>query len=427
MLRQRWLHVIPAAFIMYTIAFIDRTNISLALPSISHDLHMNPVQAGEAAGVFYWGFLLLQVPGGHLARHWSAKRFISILLILWGVCAVAGGLVRNWQEFWTLRLLLGVAEGGVWPAVLVLLSDWFPRAERGRANALWMLCLPTAVVVSSPVSGWILGRWDWRVLLVSEGILPFVWLIAWWQLIDDHPNQARWISNEERDYLIGTLRTENQELQPTRQESYLKSIARPAVLVMIVIYFLQTTGGFGFLYWLPSAIEREKHLSHFVVGILFAIPFVAAGIFMVLNSYHSDRRHERRAHVAGPLALGGVLLGASVFTADRWPLLSFIFVCFAAVGPNAPLGPFWAIPTETLPPAVSGSAMGVINAFGSLGGFCGPLLVGYLEKRTGNFHYAFGALSLAFLIAALLAVSFLPRRRMAASEAGAALPDSVSS
>ena len=150
---RRWLRIIPVAFIMYTIAFVDRTNISLALPSMSRDLHMNPEQAGNAAGVFFWGYMLLQIPGGYLAQHWSAKRFVAILLVIWGVCASATGLVRTWHEFFAMRLLLGVAEGGVWPATLVLLAHWFPRAERARANAYWMLCLPVAVVFSSPVSG----------------------------------------------------------------------------------------------------------------------------------------------------------------------------------------------------------------------------------------------------------------------------------
>ena len=198
---QRWLHIIPVSFIMYTIAFIDRTNVSLALPSMSRDLHMNPTQAGGAAGIFFWGYVLLQIPGGHLAQRWSAKRFVAILLVMWGLCSVACGLVQTWQQFWVMRLLLGVAEGGVWPAVLVLLSHWFPRGERARANAYWMLCLPIAVIVSSPLSGWILGRWNWRVLLIAEGALPFFWLVIWWAFIDDYPQQARWISPEERTIL----------------------------------------------------------------------------------------------------------------------------------------------------------------------------------------------------------------------------------
>ena len=212
---QRWLQVILVAFVMYTIAFIDRTNISVALSSISRDLHMDPAQAGDAAGIFFWGYLVLQIPGGYLARRWSAKSFISILLVAWGACSVGTGLVQTGHQFWVMRLLLGVTEGGVWPAVLVLLANWFPRAERARANGFWMLCLPVAVVVASPLSGWILGHWNWRVLLVAEGSFPFLWLIVWLARISDFPRQARWISPEERDYLERTLEREAAEIEET--------------------------------------------------------------------------------------------------------------------------------------------------------------------------------------------------------------------
>ena len=179
---RRWLRIIPVAFIMYTIAFVDRTNISLALPDIARDLHMNPEQSGNAAGIFFWGYIVLQIPGGYLAERWSAKKFVSALLVIWGLCAVVGGLVRTQNEFFFMRFLLGVAEGGVWPATLVLLAHWFPRGERARANAYWMLCLPTAVVLSSPVSGWILGRWGWRAMLLlgSKKLWASVLLSKWY-------------------------------------------------------------------------------------------------------------------------------------------------------------------------------------------------------------------------------------------------------
>ena len=399
---KRWQHIIPVAFIMYTIAFVDRTNISLALPSLSHDLHMNAAQAGSAAGIFFWGYLLLQIPGGYLAEHWSAKRFISILLVLWGLAAVVCGLVRTWEEFWAMRFVLGIAEGGVWPATLVLLAHWFPRAERARANAYWMLCLPMAVVISSPVSGWILGRWGWRVMLISEGALPFVWLLIWILFIADRPHQARWISGEEQEFLETTLERENAELESGKREPLLKSLLRPQVLLMVAIYFLVNSGNYGYLFWLPSALEKERHLSNFVVGVLFAIPFIVTGIGMVLISQHSDKKRERKKHVAGAMAWGGVFLLASVLLSPHSFVLSFLAIVVVGAGSFGALGPFWAIPSETLPRSVSGSAMGLINALGNLGGFFGPVVVGYLNKRTGNFTSGFAALGVGFIVAALL-------------------------
>jgi sugar phosphate permease len=406
---QRWLHIIPVAFIMYTIAFIDRTNISLALPSMSRALHMSPPQAGAAAGVFFWGYLVLQIPGGYLAQSWSAKRFVSILLVLWGACSVGCGLIHTWREFWIMRLLLGVAEGGVWPATLVLLAHWFPRAERARANAYWMLCLPVAVVASSPLSGWILGRWDWRVLLISEGLFPLLWLLVWWCFIDDHPHEASWISAQERHHLETTLERESSELDPVTPEPLLHSLLRPQLLVMVVFYFLLNCGNYGYLFWLPSAMEKARKLSNAQVGVLFALPYVITAIGMIIVSRHSDRRRERRWHVALAMAWGGAFMLASVLLARPSPALSFLAISFVGAGTFGALGPFWAIPTETLPRSVSGSAMGLVNALGNLGGYFGPLAIGYINQHTGNFVYAFGLLSIAYFLSSVLILFLRPR------------------
>jgi MFS family permease len=411
---QRWSHVITVAFVMYTIAYIDRTNISIALSSISRGLHLSPAQAGNASGIFFWGYLVLQIPGGYLAQRWSAKKFVSVLLVVWGLCSVLTGFVRNGHQFLLMRFLLGVAEGGVWPATLVLLAHWFPSRERARANAYWMLCLPAAVVASSPLSGWILGHWNWRVLLVAEGIFPLLWLVIWWLSIDDYPSQARWITAEEREYLEQTLSRESEALVVEKHEPYLRSLLRPQVLLMVVVYFLLTTGNYGYLFWLPTAMQKASKMGSFEVGLLFTIPYVITAAGMVVMSKHSDKRHERRGHVAFGLGWGGVFMMSSILVSGVSPALSFALIAFAEAGPYGSLGPFWAIPTETLPDRVSGSAMGLVNAFGNLGGYFGPLVVGYVNERTGTFFYPFAILSLALFAGAGLAL-FLPRQRVAVS------------
>src|SRR5882757_8226323 len=209
MIQQRWLRIIPVALIMYTISYVDRTNISLALdPKISSmmkDLLMDDRMKGEAAGIFFFGYVLLQLPGGYLASHWSARKVISIFLISWGICAVGCGLSQTFTQFKMMRFLLGVAESGVFPATTVLLANWFPRRERARANAYWNLCQPLAVAGAAPITGALLGVWGWRTALIVEGVLPLIWLPIWWFFISDHPREAKWISKEEREYLENTL------------------------------------------------------------------------------------------------------------------------------------------------------------------------------------------------------------------------------
>jgi len=411
----RWLRIIPTAFVMYTIAYIDRTNISMALPSMSRDLHLTPTQAGGAAGVFFWGYLLLQIPGGYLAEHWSAKRFVSALLVAWGICSVGCAFVHTARQFWIMRFLLGVTEGGVWPATLVLLAHWFPRTEHARANAYWMLCQPAAVISSGPLSGWILSHWDWRVLLASEGALPFVWLIFWWRFIDDHPHQAGWISAAERSHLESTLHQESLAMSPVPSEPFFPAVWRYKVWILAAGYILQCCGGYGYLFWLPSALQSVGHRSNQLVGVLFAVPYLVAAVGMVLISRHSDRTHERRLHVAVPLATASLLLLAAVATSGRWGALSYLCICLVGPGIYGVLGPFWAIPPESIPRAVLGPAIGLINAIGGLGGYFGPLAIGYITQRTGSIYYAFTALSLALMGSAALMLLY-PYRRVAKDE-----------
>lgn len=383
---------------MYTISFINRTNISLALPAISRDLHMNPGQAGEVAGIFFWGYLLLQIPGGYIAERWSAKWLVSIMLAAWGLCAIGCGLAQNWHQLAAMRLLLGVAEGSVYPATLVLISHWFPRHERARANGFWNLCLPVAVVVSSPLSGWILDQWNWRMMLVASGLVPFAWLVLWVIFIEDSPSKAKWISPAEREYLERALADERDVPVAVGRASYLRTLLQPQVLVMVAIYFCFIFGSIGMLFWLPTVLGNAAPNKNFLVSILYVVPFVIGAIAMVANSIHSDKVRERRVHVSIPLFGGGAFLLAAVAASRLSPVLAYLFICLAGVGLFGPLGPFWAIPSETLPKKSAGLAIGLINAVGSLGGYFGPLVVGYLDKLTGSFQAAFSVLALTLLV-----------------------------
>jgi MFS family permease len=405
----RWLRIIPVALIMYTIAFIDRTNISLALPWISRDLHLDPPQAGTVAGIFFWGYLVLQIPGGHLAKHWSAKKFISILLVAWAIFAVGCGLARTYRELLLMRLLLGVAESGVYPATLILLSHWFTRSERARANALWLLCLPGALIVSSPISGWILDHWSWRAMLVAEGSLPFLWLAIWLAFIQDHPRDATWLPEAERGPLVEILRQESSALEGSERVPYLRALFQPQVFLLAAVYFCFVSGQMGLLFWLPSAMGTFRRLSSLSTGILYTIPFIAGAVSLLLISRHSDRVHERRLHAAGAMLFGGSCILLAVATIPHSLSIAFALIVLSGVGAYGPMGAFWAIPTETLPPAIVGSAMGFVNAIGNLGAYFAPLIVGYLNKQTGTFLAGFTYLGAITVVGAGL-TAMLNRR-----------------
>jgi sugar phosphate permease len=402
---QRWLRIIPVALIMYTISYVDRTNIALALdPRLStmmHDLLMDDKMKGHAAGIFFLGYVLLQVPGGQWATRWSARKIISIFLISWGVCAVGCGLAHTFRQFEVMRFLLGVAESGVFPATSVLLANWFPRSERARANAYWNLCQPLAVAASAPVTSWLLRDYGWQNMIIAEGALPFLWLPIWWFCIRDHPREAKWISAEERHFLEAALQKEVSEQEPARTTSLWEKLGHPSIFVMIAIYFLHNCAAYGCMTFFTSGL-KNRGFTELQYGILFAIPYALTAVIMVVNSWHSDKTHERRGHVAAVYLLSGTCLILSVWLKQHF-WLSYVLMCLAIPGPFAAMGPFWCNTSETLPRSIFGLVVGVVNAFGNLGGFAGPYIVGWLKKEYDSVSIPFSALGLGMLIAAGLA------------------------
>jgi MFS family permease len=403
------------ALIMYTISYVDRTNVALAfdprLSTAMADLGMDDAAKGNAIGIFFWGYLLLQIPGGYLANRWSARKVVSLFLIAWGLAAAGCGLVKTGSEFRIMRFFLGLAESGVYPATLVLLANWFPRGERARANAYWNLCQPLAVAGAAPVTGALLGAWGWRTALIAEGILPFLWLPVWWFGIKDHPRDAKWISSEERAYLETTLEAEAREMEPASQAPLWKTMTQPVLFVMAPICFLMNFCSYGCNTFLSAALKSpDRNFTPFETGVLFAIPYLVTAVVMVLVSRHSDRTRERRLHVAAVYAVTGTCLIASVLAARHSFWLSFLFLCLAIQGPFAGLAPFFAIFPETMPMSAVGAAMGLVNAVGNFGGWAGPACFGWLKQQTGGTAVPFTVMGSAILISASLCF-FLPRSR----------------
>jgi sugar phosphate permease len=297
--------------------------------------------------------------------------------------------------------MLGVSESCVFPATLVLLAHWFPSAERARAGALWNLCQPLAVVASAPVTGWLLGAYNWRTMLVSEGALPFIWLPVWWFFISDRPRDAKWISAEEKDHLEATLEREAAQLEPPVKIPFWRRLARWEILVMIVMNFLHNAAAYGCMNFFTDSL-KSKNFSPVQYGFLFAAPYAVTAVIMVLNSWHSDKTRERRGHVAFVYTLSGASLILSVLTAGQF-WLSYAFLCLAIPGPFAALAPFWAIPTETLPRNVFGPVIGLVNALGNTGGFFGSDITGWLKQEYHSTAIPFSALGIGMLVAAALA------------------------
>jgi MFS family permease len=380
--RARWTRLVPVAIVVYIISFMDRTNIGFAFSGMGKDLHINSAQQGLAGGIFFIGYLVLQIPGGHLAERWSAKKFVGIMVLVWGVLAVASGLVQNFYQLLAVRFLLGVAEGGIWPAILVLISHWFPARERARAYGYWMMNIAISSIITAPLSGWILSWGTWRTLFFIEGAFPF--LIAaplWWWLVADRPSEASWVSQEERDYIETSLQRESAG-QP-RFAGYRSVFRSSVVWRLVLVYFFIQVGFYGLNLWLPHVVTTTIGASSVIVGLVTAIPYLFAIAGLWLNARYADRSGRYCRHVMISVTIGAVALVFSVAFSD-YRALSIALVSIAMGGALAYDGPFWASSSRAVPVALAGGAMGLINALGNLGGFVGPYLGGYLQDVSGG-------------------------------------------
>lgn len=400
---------------MYMLAYMDRINIGVLMPYIQEDLNISSSAAGDIAGIFFIGYLLLQIPGGILATKWSAKKFIFILMILWGLAAMASGFVQTEGQLKLVRFLLGVAEGGVWPAVLVLLANWFTIQERARANAFWMACLPVSAILMAPITGILLKHFSWKTVLILEGIPPIVWAFVWYAMIKDRPTEAKWMDENEKQQLLHALTAE--QSQSAKSQGYAAAFKNKAVWGLVIMYFLWMTGFYGYTMWVPSVVSEFTDDSS-VMGWLTAIPFTCALVGMIVNSSWSDRRMNRTQHVVIPLfvAACAMIMGQFVET----PLLKMILLSITAIGVYAPYGPLWAIPTAIIPAEVAGAAMGLQNAIGNLGGYNRPKFFGVLKDLTGNYHAGFYFLALSLALAGIVTFFLgktIPQRQASATSA----------
>jgi MFS family permease len=417
--RNRWIRILGVAFVMYVLSYIDRTNIAMAIPSMHRDLAITPAAIGFATSTFFWGYIILQIPTGRLASTWSAKRVIGILLVLWSAVSFTTAFVHTEGELIANRFILGVVEGGVLTCTLVLIRAWFTRAERARANTMFLLSLAVAPVLANPVSGLILSYADWRWMFVIEALPALLWGLVWWWAIADDPRQADWLDPAERDGLLTTLEAERQSVPPGRGH-WLSTLWQPAVLLLALYNFLALMAEWGVNFWLPSVL-KQTGLSIGVVGILAAIPYALGIVAMLAVAASSDRMGERKWHMIAATSVSGMaLLLMQLFGGSTFATIGFLTIAIGAF--LGRFGPFWTLPTEALPVGVVGVGIGLINGAGNLGGTVGPYFFGVIRTATGNFSLALGVAGASLILSSIVALPIRGARRPVMPPRAAALP-----
>lgn len=401
--RSRWLRLIPIAFITYSLAYLDRANYAFGVTGgMQEDLNITTAMTSLLASLFFLGYFFFQIPGAIYAEKRSAKKLIFWSLILWGGLAAATGLARNGETLIGIRFMLGVVESAVMPAMLILLSRWFTKSERSRANTFLILGNPVTILWMSILSGYLVDAVGWRWMFIIEGLPAVIWAFFWWRLVDDKPADARWLSDEEKQALQARLQQEQQGIKPVR--NYGVAFKSRVVVLLSLQYALWSIGVYGFVMWLPSIINAAPDVSIVETGWLSSVPYVFAVIAMLATSYFSDKTLNRKAFIWPCLHIGAICFYGSYLIGPNNFWLSFVLLVVAGAAMYAPYGPFFAVITEILPKNVSGGAIALINSFGALGSFAGAWLVGYLNGVTGGFGASYNFMAASLLLSAILTI-----------------------
>jgi ACS family tartrate transporter-like MFS transporter len=412
--RKIAVRLLPFLFLLYIVAFLDRVNVSFAGLEMAQDLNFSDRVFGLGAGIFFIGYVVFEIPGALLVERSSAHKVIARILITWGIVTVLVAMVRTPGQFYAARFLLGAAEAGFFPGVLVYLTHWFRYEDRAKAAALFMAAVPVANVIGSPLAGAILNvRWagwpGWRWLFILEGIPAVVLGVVTIYFLPDWPKEANWLEAEGRDWITEELAREKEAKLAVERVSIGKALRMPRVILLTLIYFLSVTGIYGFAVWFPTILKRATGFPNFTVTLLAALPYALGIVAMLLNGWHSDCSRERRWHTAIPLFLGAVCLGSALVSSGNlalaFPLLVVAGACTTAFLPS-----FWPLPTAFLTESAAAASIGLINALGNLGGFLGPYAMGYFRSQTGSFAPGLMVL-LACMAGAGILVLLMPARR----------------
>jgi ACS family tartrate transporter-like MFS transporter len=405
--------IIPFIFVLYIVAFLDRANITMAALTMNNELGVSPAQYSLLSGLFFIGYFLLEVPSNLMMHRVGARVWIARILVTWGAVAMIGGLVRGVHELYAVRFLLGAAEAGFAPGMLLYLTYWFPRREQARAVGLYLAAIPVAGILGAPISGLILdnvhwlGLSSWRWVLILEGFPAVALGIATYLVLPGSPDQARFLTSDQTQWLTTTLAADAEAKGVNANLSLLQTLRCGRVWRLTGIYFGMLMGLYAATFYGPLLVkEVSTTSSNTAIGLLAMIPALVGLVAMILVARNSDRMLERRYHVAAPAAIAGAALVSLSAVHSTLGVVGLLGV--AAIGIYGFFGPFWALPNEFLSGASAAAGLALINSFGNLAGFVSPIVIGAITAKTGTYA---GGLALAgtCMFAAAILVARLRR------------------
>jgi D-galactonate transporter len=402
----------PLLMLCYVVAYLDRVNVGFAKLQMQADLNLSDAVYGFGAGIFFLGYFIFEIPSNIILHRVGARVWIARIMVSWGIISALTMFVTTPTMFYVMRFLLGLAEAGFFPGIILYLTYWYPAHRRGRMTTWFMTAIALSGVVGGPLSGFILKACDglngwhgWQWLFLLEGLPSIVVGIVVFVMLDDRIGKAQWLSAEERQLLERNIAAED----ATKEDPSIGTVlASPRVWLMSLIYFSFVIGLYGVSFWLPTIIKATGVTDSFAIGLLSAIPFAAAVVAMVLVSRSADRTRERRWHVAIPAFAGALGLVLSILWAQN-TLLAMISLTLATMGILTTLPLFWSLPTAFLAGTGAAAGIAMINSIGNLAGFLGPYAVGWLKEATASNATGMYLLAAFMLLGGLLAVG-VPKR-----------------
>jgi ACS family tartrate transporter-like MFS transporter len=399
--------LMPFLFLLYIVAYLDRINVSYGVLQMRGQLGLSDRVYGRAAGIFFAGYFFFQLPSNLVLEKFGVRRWISVLMIAWGLISCLMIFIRGPISFYVMRFLLGAAEAGFFPGMIFYMKRWFPARARAGAIAWFMTANPLAGIVGSPISGALLGLhgaglagWQWMFL--TEGTPAIILGAVVYVTLADTPQEAHWLSEEEKAGLLETLESERLAESLVPQANYWQAAISPRIWLLSLVYFGVSTTMYGVTLWLPSVIRAFSGLSYFWTGVVAVIPFILTTAAMVLVGMRSDRTGERRWHTALSAFVAAAGLVVAGFTHS--PVLVVAAISLGLAGAESMVGPFWALATSMMAGLSAGAGIAVINSLGNLGGYFGPDIIGFFRSGNGGFRGGLLAIGATVALSGLTAL-----------------------